>query len=380
MWTGDKVFFDLVSTAVGDRYALQAFIDATKEAYNKLDLSGFNWSSSLLPDFSFEQIEKEYGINAMATWVDLDSPGTPVSIEGASLQTGKVPRQKKYAAFDENDFRQLAIKRVSNSSLVDLAQDALFNINKKLIDSHTNAMTYMRHQMVSKGKFELTTSNNAGGIAGTVFSASIPDANKVAKKTTYVWWADGGTGAEGTDSDPVADMKAIGEKVNGTAYHWEVDALTLKKLLGHSAVKTAIGYSLYPLAASAAAALQAGTNLIEAQRKARLEEIVGFPIVAIDSISRVDKFDKGQKKVVGVEVRSFEPYNLALVPDGQIGETIAVAPYAVGDASNFAEYYGGRLMITYDFDVRKKTQYMESELTALVVPDKPKYMHILTVA
>ena len=37
-------------------------------------------------------------------------------------------------------------------------------------------------------------------------------------------------------------------------------------------------------------------------------------------------------------------------------------------------------MITYDFDVRKKTQYMESELTALVVPDKPKYMHILTVA
>lgn len=380
MWTGDKVFFDLVSTAVGDRYALQAFIDATKEAYNKLDLSGFNWSSSLLPDFSFEQIEKEYGINAMATWVDLDSPGTPVSIEGASLQTGKVPRQKKYATFDENDFRQLAIKRVSNSSLVDLAQDALFNINKKLIDSHTNAMTYMRHQMVSKGKFELTTSNNAGGISGTVFSASIPDANKVVKTSTAVWWADGGTGAEGATSDPVADMKAIGEKVNGTAYHWEVDALTLKKLLGHSKVKTAIGYSLYPLAANESAALQAGSNLIEAQRKARLEEIVGFPIVAIDSISRVDKFDKGLKKVVGVEVRSFEPYNLALVPDGQIGETIAVAPYAVGDASNFAEYYGGRLMITYDFDVRKKTQYIESELTALVVPDKPKYMHILTVA
>ena len=52
MWTGDKVFFDLVSTAVGDRYALQAFIDATKEAYNKLDLSGFNWPPSLLP-FSY---------------------------------------------------------------------------------------------------------------------------------------------------------------------------------------------------------------------------------------------------------------------------------------------------------------------------------------
>ena len=377
MWTGDKVFYDLVNTAVGDRYALQAFIDATKEAYNKLDITGFNWSADLLPDFSFEQISKEYGINAMATWVDLDSPGTPVSVEGESLQTGKVPRNKKYAAFDENDYRQLMIKRVTNSDLQALAQDALFNINKKLIDSHTNAMTYMRHQMVSKGKFELTAANNAGGITGTVFSASIPDTNKVTKNSTKVWWVTS-TGAEGADSDPVADLKAIGEKVTGIGYHWEVDALTLKKTLGHSAVKTAIGYNLYPLAASAASALQAGSNLSEVQRKGILEDLIGFPIVAIESVSKVDKFVKGQG-VVGTEVRSFEPYNWALIPNGQIGETIAVAPIAVGEASNFAEFYGGRLLITYDYDVRKKTQYMESELTALVVPDKPKYMHILTV-
>lgn len=378
MWTGDKVFYDLVSTAVGDKYALQAFIDASKEAYNKLDLTGFNWSPDLLPDFSFEQISKEYGISAMATWVDLDSPGTPISVEGELLQTGKVPRAKKYAAFDENDYRQLMIKRVTNANVVDLAQDALFNINKKLIDSHTNAMTYMRHQMVSTGGFSLTAANNAGGITGTVFSASIPDDNKVAKTSTAVWWVTA-TGAEGATSDPVADLKAIGEKVNGIGYHWEVDALTLKKTLGHSKVKQAIGYNLNPLAASAAAAQQVGSNLAEVQRKAVLEDIIGFPIVAIESISKVDKFDKATKKVVGTEVRSFEPNNWALVPNGQIGETIAVAPIAVGEASSFAQYYGGRLLITYDYDARKKTQYMESELTALVVPDKPNYMHILTV-
>jgi len=380
MWTGDKVFYDLVSTAVGDKYALQAFVDETKEAYNQLDLAGFNWSADLLPDFSFEQISREYGINAMATWVDLDSPGTPVSVEGESLQTGKVPRMKKYAAFDENDYRQLMIKRIANSSVVDLAQDALFNINKKLIDSHTNALTYMRHQMVSKGAFELTAANNAGGITGTVFSASIPAGNKVVKTSTAVWWTSGGTGAEGTASDPVADLKAISEKVTGVGYHFEVDALTLKKTLGHSKVLQAIGYAMNPLAVDAASAQQIGANVILEQRRARLEEIIGFPIVAIESVSRVDSFDKASKKVVGTEVRSFQPYNWALVPNGQIGETIAVAPIAVGDAASFAQFYGGRLLITYDFDVRKKTQYMESELTALVVPDKPKYMYILTVA
>lgn len=378
MWTGDKVFYDLVSAAVGDRRYLQAFVDSTKEAYNKLEINGFPFAADMQPDFSFEQISRDYGINAMATWVDIDSPGTPISEEGASLQTGKIPRNKKYAAFSENDYRQMMIKRVMNADLSVLAQDALFNVNKKLIDSHANALTYMRHQMVSKGKFELTSSNNAGGITGTVFTASIPDANKTAKTSTAVWWVTA-TGAEGAASDPVADLKTVGEKANGIAYHWEVDALTLRKTLGHSKVKEAIGYSVNPMAANAAAAQAIGGNLIEAQRKARLEEIIGFPIVSIDSISRVDKFDKAQKAVVGTEVRSFEPNSWALVPDGNIGETLVVAPIAVGEQSAFAQYYGGRLLLTYDYDVRKKTQYIESEMTALVVPDKPKYMYLLTV-
>lgn len=377
MWTGDKVFYDLVSTAVSDKRALQAFVDNAAEAYNRLDLSGFNWSGDLLPDFSFEQISREYGINAMATWVDLDSPGTPISTDGELIQTGKIPRNKKYAAFDENDYRQLMIKRVTNANLIDLAQDALFNVNKKLIDSHTNAMTYMRHQMVSKGQFELTSANNAGGISGTIYTASIPDENKVALSGGNVWWTT--QGAEGANSDPIANLKALGDMAKGVAYHWEVDALTLKRTLGHSKVLQAIGYSMNPLAVDDASAQAIGNNIVEAGRKERLEAIIGFPITVVDSISRVDRFDKDQKKVVGEEVRSFDPRSWALVPNGQIGETLAVAPIAVGDQSHFATYYGGRLMITYDYDVRKKTQYMESELTALVVPDKPKYMFILTI-
>lgn len=372
MWTVDKVFYDLVNTAgLGERQRLQEFVDRSKDMYNKQDLTGFPFAPKMQPDFSFEQISREYGINAMATWVDIDSDGTPITVDGKTLQTGKIPRNKKYAAFDENEYRQMMISRVMGISDDELAMSELLRINRKLIDSHNNALTYMRHQMVSKGQFELSANNNAGGITGHIYSANIPAGNKV---TTSWFNADGSAIA---DSDPVKDLREMKNKVNGVAYHWEVDVLTLNKTLNHPAVLLAIGYSKNA-AVAADAALNVGNYTSDAERKSILESLIGFPIVTIDSISRVDKFEKG-KGVVGTEVRSFEPNKWALIPNGKLGETLAVAPIAIGDSSSFATYHGGRLLITYDYDVRKKTQYIQSEMTALVVPDKPKYMYILTV-
>src|SRR5574344_1350858 len=110
MWTGDKSFYDILAMAAGssDSYTLQAFIDAFKDQYNKLDASGFAWAP-MQPGFSFQQLAKEYSITAMATYVDLSSPGTPISFEGEELSTGKIPRMKKYAAFDENEYRKQLI-------------------------------------------------------------------------------------------------------------------------------------------------------------------------------------------------------------------------------------------------------------------------------
>lgn len=378
MNTGDKFFFDLITEAgLSGKKKLQTFVDSSEEFYNKLDISGFPFSPDQQIDFGFEQISKEYGMNAMATWTDVDSPGTPVSLDSHILQTGKIPRQGKYAAFSETDYRKMAQRALVTGSRLELAQDALLETNKKLIDSHTNSNTYMRHQMVSTGAFELTVDNNAGGVTGTIFSASIPDSNKVTKATTEVWFTTGTT--EGSTSDPVKDLMELASKAKGTAYHFEVDALTLKKTLSHTKVLQKIGYSVSPLATDASTAQSIGTNLLDNQRKERLEAIIGFPIVAIDSESRVEKFNKKENKIERVDIRSFNEDSWALIPNGNIGETLSVAPLRVGGAENFASYYGGRLLLTYEFIPRKKEQIIESEMSTLVVPTTPNYMYILKI-
>lgn len=378
MNTGDKFFFDLITEAgLSGKKKLQTFVDSSEEFYNKLDISGFPFSPDQQIDFGFEQISKEYGMNAMATWTDVDSPGTPVSLDSHILQTGKIPRQKKYAAFSETDYRKMAQRALVTGSRLELAQDALLETNKKLIDSHTNSNTYMRHQMVSTGAFELTADNNAGGVSGVVFSASIPEGNKIEKKGTAVWFTTGTT--EGTTSDPVKDLLELAEKAKGTSYHFEVDALTLKKTLSHSKVLQRIGYSVSPAMSDDTIAQNIGANLLDSQRKERLESIIGFPIVAIDSESRVEKFNKKENKIERVDIRSFNEDSWALIPNGNIGETLSVAPLRVGGAENFASYYGGRLLLTYEFIPRKKEQIIESEMSTLVVPTTPNYMYMLKI-
>ena len=139
---------------------------------------------------------------------------------------------------------------------------------------------------------------------------------------------------------------------------------------------------MFPAAASATIATNIANNAGADAQKAALESIIGFPIKVIDSISRVDKYDKATKSVVGTEVRSFEPNVWALVPDGKIGEILSVIPIygGQGDAGAYGTYYGGRLLMTYEYETRKKVQYIETEMTALIVPDKPKHMYILNVA
>lgn len=383
MWTNDKVFYDILSMAAEERSseALQAFVDNFKDKFNVLDTSGFVFAP-MQADFSFQQLELEYGINAMATYVDIDSPGTPISFEGVKLSTGEIPRMKKLAQFNEKDYRQRLIMGAVGADPQLNAQRSLFDAVKKLVDAHTNSLTYNRHQMVSTGKFELTENNNAGGIKGTLFTAGIPSSNIVNKSGTEKWWD--AEGADGANSKPIEDLKSISDKAmeRGSAFHWEVDKLTFKRTLSHAKVLSAIGFRMTPTAADDAMATNIANNSGEDAQKAALESIIGFPIKVIDSISRVDKYDKASKSVVGTEVRSFKPNVWTLVPDGKIGEILSVIPIygGQGDSGVYAKYYGGRLLMTYDFDTRKKIQYIETEMTALAVPDKPKYMYILNVA
>jgi hypothetical protein len=102
------------------------------------------------------------------------------------------------------------------------------------------------------------------------------------------------------------------------------------------------------------------------------------PIKVIDSLVLADKYDATTRAMVYTQIRPFDELKVALVPDGQLGTIKAVEPIVLQDPSaRIALYDGGRTVLTQTFDSKNKIQYIESELTALVVPSVSRYILIL---
>jgi hypothetical protein len=100
-------------------------------------------------DFTYEQIQKEIGLNVMASYVDLDSQPIPVGTEGFVLNTGRIPRMKMVEYYNEDKYRKLLIAEqrfgAQSSNVVNSAVKALFNTIDTLVGGHTNSLTYQRH-------------------------------------------------------------------------------------------------------------------------------------------------------------------------------------------------------------------------------------------
>ena len=206
-------FYDLLSRALGggDANKLQGFLDnVVAEKYNALQIDGFKFAPEMQLDFTYEQIQKEIGLNVMASYVDLDSQPIPVGTEGAVINTGRIPRMKMVEYYNEDKFRKLLILEqrlgANNNRVVTAAVKALFNTVDTLIGGHTTSLTYQRHQIVSKGEFVINSTNNPNGIVGLTFASHVPAANKTTLSGTQRWWTDSARTTEGTASNPVKDM------------------------------------------------------------------------------------------------------------------------------------------------------------------------------
>ena len=79
-------------------------------------------------------------------------------------------------------------------------------------------------------------------------------------------------------------------------------------------------------------------------------------------------------------VENFDVHNIAYVPNGTLGTIKAVEPIAVADpGARLALFDGGRTLIKQTYNSDTNTQYIQSECTALVVPNVRRYMYIATV-
>ena len=375
-------FYDLLSRALGgnDGRRLQGFLDnVVAQKYNELNIPGFKFAPDMQLDFTYEQLQKEIGLNVMAQYLDLDSQPIPVGTEGAVISTGRIPRMKMVEYYNEDKYRKLLIAEqrfgASSDRVVNAAVEALFNTADTLVGGHTNALTYQRHQIVSTGKFTLNSTNNPNGLVGLTFASHVPNANWNTLSGTKRWWTDSEYQTEGAAADPIADMIAMVEvaRQKGVQGHFEVNASYLDKILRHSKVVAAIGANLFPMAADAAAS---AAYLSRAKKIEVLAEIIGAPIDAIDAVVATEVYNKSTKALERKMIDAFEANVVVFVPNGNLGEILTVEPIAI-DGGTYATFYGGRLLLTVDVDAKYKCQSFNTEMTSLVVPNKPQYMWYL---
>lgn len=377
-------FYDLLSRALGGSESkhIQGFLDdVMARKYNALQLDGFVFDE-MQTDFAYEQIQREVSITPMANYYDLDSPAIPRGSEGLKSWTGKIPRMKDVEYLNEDKIRkqillEQRIAAIGADRVTRGALDTLFVTVDKLIGGHTNSLTFQRHQMVSKAKFEINYTNNPKGISGLSFSAHVPTANVTTLSSTARWWTNAGKTSEGGDANPIGDMQAMVEKANdaGIPVHFEVEKAYFKKILNHSKVLSAIALNLFPTGSVSDTAGAVAVMGDDVKQRA-LESIVGAPFKLIDAMVSKEAPVKATQDFQVVNMKAFEPNVLVLVPDGTIGRVLTVEPIAL-PGGTYGSFYDGRLLLTVGVDPVKKCQSFNTEMTSLVVPEVPQYMWYL---
>lgn len=381
MNTYDIQVYDLLSRAgISGARQLQDFINnQVMQKYNDLDIPGFQFAATNQLDFTYEQVQKEFALNVMASYVDLDSPATPDATEGATLSTGRIPRMKKVEYYNEDKIRKMRIleqfKGVNSAEVRAAALADLFIATDKLIGGHVNSISYQRHQIVSTGKFTLTAENNPNGIKGLTFASHVPSANRNTLSGTARWWTNAEKTTEGSAANPVADLVNMVESARrrGVRGHFEVNYNFLTKVLNHSKVVAMVGINALPGSDATAQAAYAGI-LSRDKKKAALEELVGARIVEIDHVVATQKVNKGV--VENTLVDAFAADVVVFVPDGSLGEILTVEPIAISGGT-YARFLGDRGLLTVGADYEKKIQSFNTEMTSLVVPSLPQYFYYL---
>lgn len=383
--------YDVLSRAFGsdiDSARLQANIDRYFDKYNGLNIEGFPFRDEMLLDFTYEQMEQEYGVQVMANIYDKDSPAIPISPDGVKKHTGKIPRMKMVEYMDEDKIRLMAMaEEMSGKIDADAAFKKWFVTTENLIMGHANRLRWMNMQLRSTGKITLTQITNNGvnpSATNLTFANHVPDTNRITLTSDARWWtsATHTTANEGSACDPFKDLRDIVDTAasKGQTGHFEVDKLFFRDVLNHSKILNVLALNAIPSASISTDALaQASASMAfqSFENKTKiLEAVLGVKIIVRDEQAAVERYDKTNKKIDKTPFRSFATGVISFIPDGNIGETITVRPIKVGEGL-YGSFYGGKLLLTVGNDPVKKCQAFATEMTSLLVPNQPSHMYFL---
>lgn len=388
-------FKGLTSNAAFEAYYYNVLSRRESEA---LDLNGFEQWDVPQIDFTYEQLEVENQVAAMATYVDVNSEPIPLGTKGASVLRGSIPRQKARFIIGENDYRkQMMIMERLNSAARLTGGDAAGNVKAYLTkllfgglseiqDAHIGSLNYQVGQMKSAGKVALTDANNPRGIRNVEFSAYIPTANVTTLSSTARWFTNDSKTTEGSASDPVTDVKklirAAKERYDDVVL--EVDEQSFFEDMKHSKWQIALGYAIMPTlyAAGKDATTDASAGAVAAGAsdeaiKAAFKAVVGVDVVFNKAVCGVEKWNNTSKELERTKIRAFNANTYLARPSGQIGIIKNVVPLRPDSSAISAMIFNNHGIIEYRYDAKHKVQDWCSELTALAVPTRPRDMFYL---
>lgn len=371
----------------------------------RYNIDGFTYDQAQI-DFRYKFAEVTDSVTAMATYLDLNSPALPRGRE-IPMETleGYIPRQKRFETIGENDLRRLAIAEqditnaarfVGESPYPDIKamyRKNLLEFAAQFPESHAQSVTYQVGQMKSNFGLELTDVNNPNGIVGVKFKSHVPESNTHVGE--YYTISDEGTLTYDETKHPIQDInKFLRELLFDGTYgvvEAEADEMSFCTFMGHPDIVRAIGYlavqGLFTATTSKSDADQraseAGANVMLVNGD-NAQVLVGyfkrlFPRVSNvklhNEVVAVAQLNETTKKFEYPLLKPFNENVLLFRPTGNIGTIKNVAPMRGNNSAFYSRMFEGRGLIETWYNPETKTEYWESELTVLAVPNRPKKLH-----
>lgn len=408
METGFNGFGNLMKTlGISTQKQFDAWYNKTLKGREQFryNIDGFSYDQAQI-DFRYKFAEVTDTVTAMATYLDLNSPALPRGRE-IPMETfeGYIPRQKRFETIGEDDLRRIAIAeeeirgaaRLRGESpyadLVVMYRRNLLEFASQFPESHAQSISYQVGQMKSNFGLELTDVNNPNGIVGVKFKSHVPEGNTHVSEY-YTINADGSVTYDET-KHPIQDInKFLRELLYDGTYglvEGEADEVSFCTFMGHPDIVRAIGYlavqGLFTATTSKAdadqRAMEAGANVMLVNGD-NAEVLIGyfkrlFPRVTNiklhNEVVAVAKLNETTQKFEYPLLKPFNEDVLLFRPVGAIGTIKNVAPMRGNNTAFYSRMFEGRGLIETWYNPETKTEYWESELTVLAVPNRPKKLH-----
>lgn len=389
---GEEFYLGLLGSAgISEQSDWQGYIDTVlNPVFDVLDTDGFGWDMQQT-DYDYFQIIKDRRKTPMAIYADIDSNVQPFGTKGWRVYGGTIPTMKVRKNRSRADIRKYreAAKVLSGGDVSSYALDQLFEVGGGIYTSHANSLTYQRHQMVSGAKLKLTPDNNPYGIVDHEFFANVPTDNITNLTGAARIWTDATRSTAGANADPIGVVKKlvkdIRRKHGNIALTMEVDYDTMMDYLDHPSVVAALAAKIFATQPDQSIAQANVLLLDEDERINALQRIFGLTIKVVDSIVTVEKWDKASKELYDDDIKSFQENVFVIRPTGQIGTIKNVRPDRMGVLGNaivngtYADFFGGRGLLIHEVKPLQFVEYLESELTALCVPNVPQLMYYINL-